>query len=162
MFNWFKKLFSDIHVAYLDVVNKKKFIKDFEAEKSDPKSLVVRLGVALDPKTKTKLSIITVLDQVFAQYEDERLIRNQLNETAKLFNEFLVYPFSWAEYFWAPEYYKIDDEDTPMGQTSVTYLITWKWAPKMINNKNFWFRVAGFTLGSLTALAGIITGIILL
>lgn len=162
MFNWFKQIFSDIKLAYLDIKNKKQFISEFRDEQNDPKSMIARMGVVLDPKTHTKMSMITVLDEIFAQYEDERLITNQLNEVAKVFNQYLVYPFGWAEYFYRPSYYRIYDEDMKKDETSVTYLITWQWAPKMINNKKFWLRLSGFITGCLCLLAGIITGIMLI
>lgn len=162
MFNWFKQLFLDIKFAYLDIKNKKQFVKEFQDEKNDPKSMISRMGVVLDPKTHTKMSMITVLDEIFAQYEDERLITNQLNEVANTFNQYLVYPFGWAEYFYRPTYYRIYDADMKKNETSVTYLLTWQWAPKMIKNKKFWFRFSGFTLGCFGLLTSIIAGIILL
>jgi hypothetical protein len=162
MFKWFKNLIADIKLARLDIKNKKDFIKDFNYELEDPTSFFSVQGMKLEPKNAERISMIVILDETFAQYNDDMLVMQRLNDIANGVNRYLTNPFGWAEYFYAPEIYKIDDPDLKRDETSLTYLLTWKWAPKVINTKSFKNRVIIAGISSLIILGGIITGLVCL
>jgi hypothetical protein len=159
MIKWFKNLINDIKLARLDVKNKKDFINDFNYEMEDPTSFFAVQGMKLEPKNADRISMIVVLDETFAQYNDDILVMQRLNDIANAVNRYLTNPFGWAEYFYAPEIYKIDDPDLKRDETSLTYLLTWKWAPKVINTKSFRNRLIIAGISSLIILGGIITGL---
>lgn len=145
-----KKMFKDIQNVFIDIKNKKKFKQEINFELDDPNSKMNMFEIKVD-KNYSKLSTIITIPEEFQISGTEIDILNKLKEMARPMTQYICFELGWAEYILVPEFFYLDDPTAP--GMSKSYLVIWKYAPLIINDKKFWVKMIGSSTAAIGAIA---------
>lgn len=130
------KFFKNIKNLFIDIKNKREFRKEMKREASDVASKFNAYKLSLDPDCNHISTIVNVPTEFQISGSDVDIM-NKLQEIVRPITNYLCYELSWAEFMYVPEFYHIEDSETTSPRESRTYLVIWKYAPLIMDNKKF-------------------------
>lgn len=140
-----------------DIVNRKNFLIDIKREIVNPNSAFNIFNLNIDEEYK-KISTFIKLPPEMQIKENDASKYKYLKDYSRQITLYIGTDLNWGEYFLAPNFYYIEDEDDTEN-ISCTYLAVWEYKPVILENKNFWVLFSSLILCNL---AIITIGILLL
>lgn len=161
---------SNVKQIKIDIQNRKKFLVDIAREQRDVNSTFNKYKLFCDSDYNT-ISCVIPIPENFQLSGTDLQIYDKLQDEVRPINTYIGTELNWGEYFVAPEFFHIEDEDSDNNinqselkkMVSCTYLAIWRYTPVILTNKRFWVQFTSVVIGLIAIIAGITAaGIILL